>query len=734
MMIRTIVRHSAAAALVAGCAGMAVAAKYNPAPLGAPTRVTDAANAAGTVSFTKSATKLYGTGGTYNNVKVWAPIILDRTDGFFNNAAAEMLGGAPKAINTTFDDVFVNPPRTTPEEEKLFNHWGLALFNMIAVGTPTGNDVLIDESIVAAEIAMNPAVSYNVNHLDWSNSMGALMTDGTALWRANFNSARSPSQNNVEFRNIAGALPAAASSGTKVFTAINGIDASGAGSSFISPPSGVRLNNGNLLVGQVVFGSGAAKIGTMAVVHNNVAAVSWTTPPYRWPVEQYPLITDINGAYPTDANLRTSNHRMSKLSRAGCSAETTYITFGEGSSTAPAGSPPPNNHLFTGSGFGPKVIFVDTVDTGVAQNLNGFTNGFAFICADAGATYTPGTVGGRGQIGPISNNYRFIEIQGTGSNGFAMHDINAKGQVACLWADFTNTLAPIYEVRRYDPIFDTVDPCKIVGYGAPKVIATNGVNYGGTTFVTANDSFLSGGPCPTAVTLGTSLDAPFSGVGIDDEGNVSFVGVTESFEVMVTYVDCNNIPLGTVPDVRSTTQSLCFHEAATDSLYRLVDGGQTGNVLTGTGPSYMIGRMPVSNNDSDGYGAEGFSDTGRVFALTVRSGTDEGNTDSNADGFQQDGGTLNPGLANETAARATILVELGAQTPTCACTLDLNGDCVVNTVDLTNFLGQFGKTCAQVAPAKCADSNGDGLVNTVDLTAFLGQFGKNGNVNPGVCQ
>ncbi len=76
-----------------------------------------------------------------------------------------------------------------------------------------------------------------------------------------------------------------------------------------------------------------------------------------------------------------------------------------------------------------------------------------------------------------------------------------------------------------------------------------------------------------------------------------------------------------------------------------------------------------------------------------------------------------------------------ACTPACACFFDLVGnDCIVNVADLTAFLGQFGKTCAQVAPAKCADSDNNGVVNVSDLTAFLGQFGKNGNVNPGVCQ
>ncbi|MBN8644756.1 MAG: hypothetical protein J0L61_05880, partial [Planctomycetes bacterium] len=620
MSMNVIVRSGAAVALVACAAGLAVGAKYNPAPQGAPARVTDAANAAGTLSLTRSATKLYGTGGAYSNVKLSAPILQDRLDGFFNNAAAEVIGGVAKCMNTTFCDVFVNPPNTTADQEKQANHWGLAQFNIVAVGTATGNDVLVDESITPQEIAQNPTVVYNANNRDWSNSMGSLLGDGTALWRANFNSARSPSQNNVETLNVAGAIGAAASGGNKIYLAGNQVDLVGAGSAFMSMPSGARLNDGRLVVGATSFGSGSAKNGFIASIYDGTRQ-SWTLPPYRWLVTNYPLIADPAGNYPTDAELRTSSHRVSKLARAGCSTETVYATWGQGSVTA-VNTLPPNNHLFTGGGFGPRVIFVDTVDFTTAQNLNGFTNGFAFVSADPAATYNPAGAGGRGTIGPINPAYRFIEIQGTGSNGFAQHDINSKGQVVALWADFSNTAAPVYRIHRYDPIFDTVDACKIVGYSAPVVIAESNVNYGGTTFITATDSFISG-TCPTE-TLGVQLQQPFSGVSIDDEGNVSFVATVESFEVSVNYVDCNSIPLGTAPDVRSSTTALCFYEASTQSLYRVADGGQNGDVLTdGSGLQFKVGRMP-STNESDAFGAEGMSETGRVFAFTARNGSDEG--------------------------------------------------------------------------------------------------------------
>jgi hypothetical protein len=55
---------------------------------------------------------------------------------------------------------------------------------------------------------------------------------------------------------------------------------------------------------------------------------------------------------------------------------------------------------------------------------------------------------------------------------------------------------------------------------------------------------------------------------------------------------------------------------------------------------------------------------------------------------------------------------------TCFCTGDFNGDCAINSADLTAFLAEFG--CTQ----NCSrDLNGDGVVNSADLTAFLAVYG-----------
>lgn len=58
--------------------------------------------------------------------------------------------------------------------------------------------------------------------------------------------------------------------------------------------------------------------------------------------------------------------------------------------------------------------------------------------------------------------------------------------------------------------------------------------------------------------------------------------------------------------------------------------------------------------------------------------------------------------------------------PTVPCVGDLNGDHIVNTADLVQFLGVFGQPAPVNHPA---DFNHDGIINVIDLTVFLGAFG-----------
>lgn len=54
------------------------------------------------------------------------------------------------------------------------------------------------------------------------------------------------------------------------------------------------------------------------------------------------------------------------------------------------------------------------------------------------------------------------------------------------------------------------------------------------------------------------------------------------------------------------------------------------------------------------------------------------------------------------------------------CPADLNGDRLVNVLDLTVFLGRFGQS---VTPGSPGDLNSDGSINTSDLVSFLTAFG-----------
>ncbi|MFM9957223.1 MAG: hypothetical protein ACKVZJ_04040 [Phycisphaerales bacterium] len=74
----------------------------------------------------------------------------------------------------------------------------------------------------------------------------------------------------------------------------------------------------------------------------------------------------------------------------------------------------------------------------------------------------------------------------------------------------------------------------------------------------------------------------------------------------------------------------------------------------------------------------------------------------------------------DTGAGGSPVVDRGAfETPVPPCVGDLNGDGERNTIDLVEFLGDFGTA----GPNIPSDLTGDGVVNTLDLTRFLGVFG-----------
>ncbi len=54
----------------------------------------------------------------------------------------------------------------------------------------------------------------------------------------------------------------------------------------------------------------------------------------------------------------------------------------------------------------------------------------------------------------------------------------------------------------------------------------------------------------------------------------------------------------------------------------------------------------------------------------------------------------------------------------------MNGDCKVDTVDLSSVGSAFGKTIGQTGFNPAADLNNDGTVNIVDLVLVADYFGQ----------
>ncbi len=636
-------------------AGVASAAPY------------DTTGQAGKYDVTKSATKVRGSGGTYDAVKVWIPVIFDREDSSLN---APVVGldaqGNPVGAFTTFTPGGVNlatSVRVVASFGTTDAAWPLA--------GPGGSSV-------------NAFLSEGANNR--SNSFGALTPDLTGVWRANFSSGV---QNNLEFQtlpiNVNSPTPSVGAN--RVFdTNAPGIDATFGGSVFLGAP-GAAKKGATLYTGATAFdgGTGAVPVGTNAYTGSNnnpvTAAATWAQ--LSTPVPNGASATETRQTQPVIAVVNACN-----------GAGDPSIAFGVGFS---------GGGTFSGGSARPQFIVVDKIDGGA------YGNGFAFIDAD-----------GDNNLSTALNDKRFISTQATGGgsgpftgNQFAM---NARGQVAVIWE--SRTTAPFaYEVRVYDPIFD--GNCNITGFSAPRVIARNGqdtvVPFLQTTIYVNNAG-------TGAIT--TSTLVPFSGVGIDDAGNVAFVAVTETFEEIRTVMEPPGQPpaSGMGPVLLNTTNTLFFYDAAGDSLHAVIKGGQNGETLTNMTagqPAISLGFFPV-DNATDGFMAQSISDTGRVLGVAFRSCGNEGGVDLDGDGFNDRGGLLNPELATERAVRGIALIRMGEPTAT-ACPGDANGDRLVDFLDLNIVLSFFGQN---VAPGTNGDLDNNGVVDFLDLNIVLSFFGQ----------
>lgn len=752
----------------------------------------DPSGQAGQYEASRPAVLLKGAGGTFDPSTVYVPFILlndtstgtTSTQSNLNGAVVENIGGRPIASVTAFSAV-VNSNAA---------HRVVAMLGT----TDTGSTL---SSGASNNVILNEHTGRPDPKPHFSNSHGALLPDGTLVTYERFATATGFGQNNIGYWNAAHSLgvaepvqapfkvidPSTVNVGNATETGINPVTATLLGSVFIGAPTAVRdpnvanpVDDNNLITANTHFnGSPALSSTQRAVVTNGVSvyrgrnnmpttvlgpstASNCTTNsvyPYApatgvvaaWLQSSVPTPTNPPGECRTDA--RQTKPCLAVV-RTPAGADKIYCVHGIGFS---GGTP------FTGGSARPILLAVDTITNPDGSPRMDFvgsnaTKSFNTILIEADATGGVGALHGRpyDTALPLAAGFadhfnsdlgmKFIDSQATGGSGGpstnTMFDMNRKGQIAAVWVD-ENQSPDRYEVRVYDPVWDTAND-RIEGYTLSAVVTFNGdmTNGGGTLIVTEAVTTIQSTP---GVFIETSI-TPISGVAIDDNGRVAFVGIREVYSAMGNW---DNDPF--TPDtsyLQNTTNALMVWDPGTDTIHEILRGGQTGDTLADGFPmagdprneSLDLGFFPV-NEDSDSFNREGFSRDGQFLAVNFRSG---GNilvngvnmeletlpNGTSPDTFFDRGGVLwshtgTGGSRTERAARGTVVVVLGlfrTAVPVCC---PGNADKVVPgmvnfadvTAVLTNFNGPANPNGTTPGDADC-----DGAINFGDVTSVLINF------------
>lgn len=339
--------------------------------------------------------------------------------------------------------------------------------------------------------------------------------------------------------------------------------------------------------------------------------------------------------------------------------------------------------------------------------------------------------------------HKFIANLATGTfettGGLSRFDMNARAEIVAI---YTYEGAPrVFEIRLYRPTWNAAGN-RITGFTFAAAIARAGDtdNAGAPLFVTdLRDTFaLAGGG------LEEQILPPFSGVAIDDEGRVAFVGVMEKFDLNGDW-DLNP---ATPPTryLRAVTTGLFVWEPTTESLHLIVKSGQNGDAIAdafpASGPplneSYALGAM-IFGPEAGAFGSASFARAGGLLALGLQSGGNqfvggvnqelEKEPDGTPDLFLDRGGVLfAPGQlgVQERSARAVALIQIGAFAPEQTCcpgNADKVSPGAVNFDDITAVLANWGS--AAPGGALLGDANCDGAVNFDDVTAVLSAWTTN---------
>jgi len=633
------------AATVAILAGATFAADYDPT------------GQAGQYQQMRAAELIKGSGGSFAPSTVYAPFFELGERGLLNAAVIEVVNGRAFAATS----VFGTEPGTLRQTVAL---------SPIDSGSPLVTGASVNQLIV--ELATN----------EFSNSLGAMLPDGTLTIYERFSTVPvigpfTQAQNNIGYWNaVQGAASGAAirqapnkvivntqpNVGNAAETNLNAVTATIKGSVFIGTPSATRDPNmmpggdEDLITVNTHFNgfSGFTVPGAteFASAINGVAAYRGPNNPSTsglpgvqagtfnpaghvatWLQSAVPLPTVPAGE--SRANTRQTQPVVAAVNTP-AGGSLVYVAHGIGFSTpSPIG----------GGSARPVYLAVDAITNGAGGPRMDYVGSNPLldentILIEADAAGGEGTQHGApyDAVAPLTPGYadhfntdinkKFVDKQatggGTGPSTNSQFDMNSKGQIAALWVDEGLPIRR-YEVRVYDPIWNGAGT-RIQGYTLGKVVAFNG------DLDNSNNPYIVEELVTAAETgpgvFQTVRVVPISGVSIDDEGRVAFTAVTEVVKSVMWDSDPMDPFNELLPYLLATQTALFIWEPTTDTLHRLLIGGEGTGVdvladgFAGDGDpgegDLILGFFPT-DVQSDGFNRESLSRSGGWIAVPFRS-------------------------------------------------------------------------------------------------------------------
>jgi hypothetical protein len=383
------------------------------------------------------------------------------------------------------------------------------------------------------------------------------------------------------------------------------------------------------------------------------------------------------------------------------------VLFGYGFS---GGSP------FSGGSAAPKAMIVDELTPGGTVNptpgASSWTDGADFVVIDADGGHIANPSAGQdildGTLDATLLGVEFVtHAQATGgdSNTGQQYDVNDSGVFVIVVENSNAPEGDRWEVRRYRPIFDAVDPTLITGYAftptraelGGDIIATTesripGLEYPGDDGVagTADDQTVGAAISFEIIDMAANQAAPFGGVSIDNEGNIAFTGVAD-----VSATDADGL-------ATEWTTALYLYTDADNTLHRVVDGGIGGDTVSNGAASLTLGTFTV-DRESDSFTGFGLTDGGELgMGVTYRP-------------------SGNPAVTQ----RGSLLLQPAVPGPSCDngqnCP-DVDRSGVVDVLDLNRVLGAFNAADGDANYDVNADIDCSGVVDVLDLNLVLGAF------------